>query len=79
MDRVAEWEKIAKDTLVGRTITDAFYLNDQEISEMDWYEYGLVFVLDNGATILVQQDDEGNGPGSLYVQKGSMTIILPAV
>lgn len=79
MSTIGKWEKIAKDTLVGRTITDAFYLNEAEIGNLDWYESGLAFVLDNGATVLVQRDAEGNGPGALYVQKDTTSTILGAI
>lgn len=47
--------------LVGRTIKKVGYYQD---------DFGAVWpclVLDNGTTVTASKDDEGNGPGSLFV------------
>ncbi len=46
--------------LVGRTITSVGYI---ESGGGVWP----CLVLDNGTVLTVSQDDEGNGPGSLFI------------
>ena len=50
----------AQDLLVGRTIKAVGYTAGEE--GRPWP----CIVLDNGITLTVSQDDEGNGPGSLF-------------
>jgi hypothetical protein len=79
MQTIARWESVAKSHLKDRTIVDMFYLNKKEVEDMAWYRSGLVLVLDNGAQVVVQQDDEGNGPGALLVSTSTDSIILPTI
>lgn len=74
-----KWTKVASAALVGRKITRVEYLSKENCGHMDWYESGLVLFLDNGAQVLVQCDDEGNGPGSLVVQTKTTDLILPTI
>lgn len=74
-----KWTKVASAALVGRKITRVEYMSKQNCEMMDWYESGLVLFLDNGSFIVVQQDDEGNGPGSLVVQTETTDLILPTI
>lgn len=53
--------------LVGRTIVAVKYLTKDELDEMDWYGRVPVIVLDDGTEIIASQDDEGNGPGTLFI------------
>lgn len=78
-DIVAEWEKVARDELKGRTIVNVFYLNKQETREIGWHRSGLVLVLDNGAQVIARQDDEGNGPGALEVSTAESSVVLPTI
>jgi len=58
------WQDIANNHLTGRTITESWW---QEWDDSD-SNTGLMLKLDNDTIIWVQQDDEGNGPGALYLQ-----------
>lgn len=58
------WQKLANKHLTNRTIIEAWWQEwDDEESNT-----GLMLMLDNGTKVWVQQDDEGNGPGALYLQ-----------
>lgn len=73
------WTRKAYDLLVGRTIKRAEYLSKSNCEELGWDDSGLVLILDNGSQILVQCDDEGNGPGALVVQTKTDFDILPTI
>jgi hypothetical protein len=60
-----EWIKFANDNLAGRTITRVDYLDT-----LDGDREGAVLQLDNGVSVVVSQDDEGNGPGALFLVRG---------
>jgi len=79
MNQQAKFEAIAKNHLVGRTIKNLFYMRNEDTQAMGWYESGIVLVLDNGMQVIVQQDPEGNGPGSLYLVSETAEVLLPAV
>jgi hypothetical protein len=57
--------------LVGRTIVSVRSLTDDErnYSWLGWGDYGLswMIVLDDGTTLIPSRDDEGNGPGTLFI------------
>ena len=78
---VLYWERIAASHLVGRTIVKVRYLDAKESEALGWSgQRSLVFQLDNGAIFFPSQDDEGNGPGSLFGQSASgEEITLPKV
>lgn len=78
-DIETRWTKIATDALVGRKIVKVEYMSKENCKELDWYESGLVLVLDNKTFVVVQCDDEGNGPGSLVVQSMTSDITLPTI
>lgn len=48
----------ALNMLVGRTIEDAFYMQDEDPH--------LVISLDDGSVLMVLSDEEGNGYGALW-------------
>lgn len=73
------WTKVATDALVGRKIVKVEYMSKENCKQLDWYESGLILVLDNNTFVIVQQDDEGNGPGSLVVQSMTSDITLPTI
>ena len=73
------WTKVATDALVGRKIIKVEYMSKDNCKELDWYESGLVLILDNNTFVVVQCDDEGNGPGSLVVQSMTSDITLPVI
>lgn len=74
-----KWTKVATDALVGRKIIKVEYMSKDNCKELDWYESGLVLILDNNTFVVVQCDDEGNGPGSLVVQSMTSDITLPTI
>ena len=61
----------AQDLLVGRTIKAVGYL------DMDGQPWPCV-VLDNGTTLTDSRDDEGNGPGSLFIDGKATSEMLCA-
>lgn len=78
-DLRTRWTAIANKHLAGRTITHAFYMNEEDTKAMDWYNSGLVMVLDNGVQLMIQQDDEGNGPGAVACTTETACVILPTL
>ena len=74
-----KWTKVATDALVGRKIIKVEYMSKDNCKELDWYESGLVLILDNNTFVVVQCDDEGNGPGALVVQSMTSDITLPVI
>ena len=53
--------------LVGRTIKEVKYTSKEEKEELGWCQDGLLLVLDDGKEVLLVQDEEGNGPGTLWI------------
>lgn len=58
VDRTPPHIQEALNTLVGRTIVDAFYMQDEDPH--------LTLQLDDGSVLLVLSDEEGNGYGALW-------------
>ena len=58
VDRTPPHIQEALNTLVGRTIVDAFYMQDEDPH--------LTLQLDDGSVLLVLSDEEGNGYGALF-------------
>lgn len=73
------WADVARKHLKGRTIVDAFYCSEEDQKSLDWFESGVVLVLDDGTQLIAQADDEGNGPGALAVASETSHVILPVV
>jgi hypothetical protein len=63
---IIEWDNKARSVLRGRTIVEARYLTDEEMTEMGWYKRPLCFFLDNGTSCILSCDDEGNDGGVLF-------------
>lgn len=62
---VREWSKRLGDALNWHTITKAHYIPvDTGYGEPAWF---IELVLDDGRSVLVQSDPEGNGPGAIAV------------
>ena len=61
--------------VIGRTIVDAGYLimGTPEGEEEDYEDETAwpCLVLDNGETVIIQRDDEGNGPGTPVLNNGN--------
>ena len=67
------WSLEAARQLQGRKIKAVQYVPDEEFGSL------LAIELDNGTIAFVMQDDEGNGPGALHLQRGDSVTILPQV
>ncbi len=65
-ETLTKWEKIAKETLQGRTIVEVRYLNDEEMEDIGWNSRPITFILDNGTYCTLSCDDEGNDGGVLF-------------
>lgn len=78
-DTDAYWNEQAAAHLAGRTIKHARYLSKAEARGMGWHARSVVLELDNGATVIVQSDDEGNDAGALLVLNKKAEIILPVI
>ena len=69
------WTKVAKDILLGRTITKVGYLTSKECDkDFGWYKRPVTFTLDDGKVIIAQMDDEGNYGGVLLVEFPGETV-----
>jgi hypothetical protein len=75
-ETLTKWEKIAKETLQGRTIVEVRYLNDEEMEDIGWYSRPICFILDNGTYCTLSQDDEGNDGGVLFFNENG---VLPTL
>lgn len=62
-----EWTSRLTERLVGLSITKVSYTADADMEACGWHESGIQLYLDDGSVIVVQRDDEGNGPGSLAI------------
>jgi hypothetical protein len=76
VETLTKWEKIAKDTLQGKTIVEVRYMNDQEMEMMGWYSRPICFFLNDGTCCLLSSDDEGNDGGVLFYNENG---VLPTL
>jgi len=60
---------IRKADIIDCVIKGVRYMTDAEVEAFGWGAKSVVLFLDNGTEIVVSQDDEGNGPGALFVTK----------
>lgn len=60
------WSDKARSVLRGKTITEARYLNDEEMEMMGWDKRPLCFFLNDGTSCILSCDDEGNDGGVLF-------------
>jgi hypothetical protein len=68
------WTEQVGDALVGRRIKAVFYETDEY-----WSDTGICLELDDGTEVIVSQDDEGNGPGVLFISRGDKVIHAPMI
>ena len=53
-------------SLVGKTVKEVRQMNKSEMEQEGW-DYGTtVIVFADGTKIYASQDDEGNGPGTMF-------------
>ena len=77
-DTFKYWSGVAKDKLLGRTITEVRYMSVEEMEDMGWYHRPVVIVLDNGNAIFPSADDEGNNAGALFTND-DLNPVLPVL
>ena len=73
------WQDAAQKRLLGRTITEVRYMSADEAKGSGWYERPLAIVLDDGSFLVPMRDDEGNGGGAMFWQKGSTEEVMPVL
>ena len=61
------WNQAATRALKGRGIVKARYMTDKEAENFGWTSRPVVLILDNGAYVIVQSDDEGNDGGAVLI------------
>ena len=75
-----KWNMRAKAHLEGKTIRKVGYMSTKCAEDIGWYQRGLMIHLDDDTHVYVQQDDEGNGPGALYlIDRHNKEHILPTL
>lgn len=78
-DIKSHWMQKAAKLLLRRQIVAVGYTNQDEMDELMWDRASLRIKLDDGTTIIVSQDDECNGPGSLIVVKDKYFNLIPRI
>ena len=73
-DRELYWNKEAAAALVGRGIVKARYMTPKEAENFGWTSRPVVLILDNGAYVIVQSDDEGNDGGAVLILDDPITF-----
>ena len=58
--------EIAKDLLVGKTITDIVYLSKFNCEQSLWSKRPIMIIFDDDSTVIPMSDDEGNDGGALH-------------
>lgn len=71
--------------LKGRTIANVLYMEDENLGTLGWDRAPVVIVLDDGTSLYPSQDDEGNGPGALFIdlskdaEKAGVPMCAPVI
>lgn len=73
------WTQKAKKLLLGRQIVRVGYMTTETAEELRINERGVFFVLDNGDSVFVMSDDEGNSSGALHIATSEQLEILPTL
>lgn len=71
-----KWAKSLQ-PLVGKTIKEVRYLNQEECNDMGISRAPVVLQLDDNTLLWPMADDEGNDGGALFIQKGNPKSTLP--
>ena len=74
-----KWNKKANDLLLGKKIVKVEYMGTKEANDYMWYKRPVTFILDDGSRVMIQQDDEGNDGGALWVGNEDGEEILPVL
>ena len=77
---MADCNTAARQRLLKRRIVEVRCLNSDECNQLMWSHTGVVMVLDNGTTVYVARDAEGNGAGALLgVTQAGEEFVLPEI
>lgn len=64
--------------LIGKKIVGIRYQNEKEMEEEYWTNPAIVIELDDGSLLYPSQDEEGNGPGEIFLKRnGKSYYVLP--
>lgn len=78
-DIKSHWMEVAAKWLLRRQIVAVGYTNQDEMDDLMWDRASLRIKLDDGTTLIISQDDECNGPGSLIVSNKDKFNIIPVI
>ncbi len=70
-----EWEKKINKFLIGKKISFARYLTQEEAQEIGWDRKGLIIWFSDGSHVMPTMDDEGNGPGAMFTSDEDLSVI----
>jgi len=71
-----DWNKKARDMLLGKVITDVRYLTKSESESLGFYNQPVAFCIENTTWCFPMSDDEGNDGGALAVgQNGTLPVL----
>tara|TARA_R110002020_G_scaffold227539_14_gene438203 strand:+ start:808 stop:1050 length:243 start_codon:yes stop_codon:yes gene_type:complete len=71
-----QWNKTAKDMLLGKKIVKVEYMTVKETDNLMWDYQPICFQLDDGNWVFPMRDDEGNDGGALAVGNDKMLPVL---
>lgn len=78
------WE-LSLSYLQGRTIAKVVYMQDEDQDQIGWDRCAVMLILDDGTTLYPSVDDEGSGPGALWIDpskealKAGMPTCAPVI
>lgn len=69
LQQADRWVREEFKDLVGAKLVLVRGAYKEELDELAWDEYhpAIVMLFDNGRSLIVSQDEEGNGPGALIL------------
>jgi len=80
LEMIAKWNQTAKSLMLDRKIIDVEYASNQEMQDLTIQGRPLIFTLDNGTSVIVMSDDEGNDAGALHMHtKQGKYEVLPSL
>lgn len=78
-EHTKRWNQIARETLKGRVIADAFYMSHDDCESMGWQGRALIVQFTDGSQLMAQCDDEGNDAGALLWADDKTSTLLPVL
>lgn len=62
--------ELANKLLVGKKIKQIRYASQEELEDMMWDGDLVIFEMEDGTLFYPSSDEEGNGPGTIFLQEG---------